>query len=116
MRCKLIADGRADEVGPVGIKTFLHQQVDLPEVHHAQIDGDLRFAGLRSQFMQAHVSLLGPLDAILVPSSDHLYRCHTAAYGPNVKGPSGLDRVRKNTGWPRLGRPFDGACSWPSAT
>ena len=30
VRGELIADRRANEVGAVGIKAFLHQQIDLP--------------------------------------------------------------------------------------
>src|SRR5690349_6257542 len=38
---ELGADGRADEIGAVGIEAFLHQQVDLSEVHQSQVDSDL---------------------------------------------------------------------------
>src|SRR6476660_9725402 len=38
---ELRADGRADEIGAVGVEAFLDQQVDLPEVHQPQVDGDL---------------------------------------------------------------------------
>src|SRR5262249_49393515 len=38
---KLVADGRANEVRAVGIKAFLHQQIDMAEVNVTQVDGDL---------------------------------------------------------------------------
>src|SRR4029079_12785554 len=38
---KLVADRRADEVGAVGVKPFLDQQIDMAEVDIAEIDGDL---------------------------------------------------------------------------
>src|SRR5262249_9423748 len=38
---KLVADGRANEVRAVGIKAFLHQQIDMAEVDVTQVDGDL---------------------------------------------------------------------------
>jgi hypothetical protein len=34
---KLVADRRADEVGAIGIKALLHQEVDLAKIDHAQI-------------------------------------------------------------------------------
>jgi hypothetical protein len=38
---ELGADGRADEIGPVGVEAFLDQQIDLPEVYQSQVDSDL---------------------------------------------------------------------------
>ena len=38
---QLVADGGADEVGAVGVKAFGHQQVDMPQVHKTEVDGDL---------------------------------------------------------------------------
>src|SRR5512146_1773323 len=38
---ELGADGRAEEIGAVGVEAFLHQQIDLPEVHQSQVDSDL---------------------------------------------------------------------------
>src|SRR5467141_2888551 len=38
---ELGADGRADEIGAVGVEAFLDQQIDLPEVHQSQVDSDL---------------------------------------------------------------------------
>src|SRR3990170_1857783 len=41
MSRKLIADRRANEVRAVGIKAFLHQQIDVAEVDVTQVDRDL---------------------------------------------------------------------------
>ena len=38
---KLVADRGADEVRAVGVKAFLHQQIDVAEVNVAQVDCDL---------------------------------------------------------------------------
>src|SRR5919202_518489 len=38
---ELVANGRADEVGAVGVEALLDEQVDLPEIDRAEIDGDL---------------------------------------------------------------------------
>ena len=38
---KLVADRRANEVRAVGIKAFLHQQIDVAEVDVTQVDRDL---------------------------------------------------------------------------
>ena len=51
MVAQLIADGRADEVSTVRIKTFLNQQIDLAQVDQSQIDGDfLALADLGPRF------------------------------------------------------------------
>ena len=38
---QLVADGRANEIAAVAIEPFLNQKVDPPQVHMAQVDGDL---------------------------------------------------------------------------
>src|SRR3972149_2868627 len=38
---KLVADGGANEVGPVGIEPLLDQQIDVTQAHVAQVDRDL---------------------------------------------------------------------------
>src|SRR4029077_1833553 len=38
---KMVADRRANEVRAVGIKAFLHQQIDVAEVDVTQVDCDL---------------------------------------------------------------------------
>src|SRR5262249_3927381 len=38
---KLVADGRANEVRAVGIKAFLHQQIDMAEVNVTKVDREL---------------------------------------------------------------------------
>ena len=38
---QLLANRSPDQVGAVRIKSLLYQQIDLAQVHHAQIDGDL---------------------------------------------------------------------------
>src|SRR5690349_15024451 len=38
---ELGADGRADEIGAVGVEAFLYQQIDLREVEQSQVDSDL---------------------------------------------------------------------------
>src|SRR4051794_25186653 len=63
---QLIADRRADEVRAVRIKTFAHQQVDLPEIDHAEIDRQLfRFSYTTLEFKTVRRHLL--------PSGYHLY-------------------------------------------
>src|SRR3954447_634410 len=48
---ELVADRRPDEIGAVRIKPFLHHEIDLAEVHIAQVDRDLlRIRGPGSQF------------------------------------------------------------------
>jgi hypothetical protein len=46
MPLKLIADRRADEIGPVGIETVADQQIDLSQINKPQVDGDLLAVGL----------------------------------------------------------------------
>jgi hypothetical protein len=47
---ELIADGRPDEIGTVGIEPFLHHQIDVTEVDLAKVDRDLLgFRSLGSQ-------------------------------------------------------------------
>jgi hypothetical protein len=42
---KLVTDRRPNEVGAVGIKAFLHQQIDVAKIDVTQVDRDLfRFA------------------------------------------------------------------------
>ena len=49
---KLVADRRANEVGSVGIKALLHQQIDMAEVDVTEVDRDLfRFAGFVAKAM-----------------------------------------------------------------
>ena len=38
---QLVADRRADQIGAVGVETFLYQQVDLAQIDDAEIDSDL---------------------------------------------------------------------------
>jgi len=38
---KLVANRCANEVGPVGIKALLHQQIDVAEVYITEVDRDL---------------------------------------------------------------------------
>jgi len=63
MRYELISDCRANEVGPIGIEPFLHEQIDLPQVDQSEIDGD--FLGVRA--LRFGVDLNSPFD-IHVPS------------------------------------------------
>ena len=63
---ELIADGRADEVGAVGVKPLLHQEIDVAEVHVAEIDGNfVAFRSLRSEFLNLAAHRFHP-PAILV--------------------------------------------------
>ena len=41
MPLELIADGGSDPVGPVGVKSFPHQQIDMAEINIAKVDRDL---------------------------------------------------------------------------
>ena len=41
MSRKLVADRRTDEVRAVGIKAFLHQQIDVAEIDVTEVDCDL---------------------------------------------------------------------------
>src|SRR5690606_41381387 len=45
MPLELVADRRADKVGPVRVEPLLHHQVDLAEVDVAEIDRDLLGVG-----------------------------------------------------------------------
>ena len=48
---ELVADGRPDEIGTVGIEPLLHHQIDVTEVDVAKVDRDLLgFRGPGSQF------------------------------------------------------------------
>jgi hypothetical protein len=38
---ELIANCRPDEIGPIRVETFLHHQIDLPEIDMTEIDRDL---------------------------------------------------------------------------
>ena len=38
---ELVADGRPDEIGTVGVEPFLHHQIDVAEVDITKIDRDL---------------------------------------------------------------------------
>src|SRR3954468_5058987 len=38
---ELPPDGRADEVGPIGVEPLVHEEVDLAEVDETDVDGDL---------------------------------------------------------------------------
>jgi hypothetical protein len=60
---ELGTDGRADEIGAVGVEAFLDQQIDLPEVHQSQVDSDL-------------LGLLALTRAIRTPSLYHLLTIH----------------------------------------
>src|SRR6185312_7462683 len=42
---ELVANGGADEVGPVGVESLLHHEVDMAEVHVAKVDRDLLAVG-----------------------------------------------------------------------
>jgi hypothetical protein len=49
------ADGRADEIGAVGVEALPHHQIDVAEVDITEIDGDLlAIAGFGPQLL--HVS------------------------------------------------------------
>ena len=41
MTTQLIADRRTNEVRAVGKKSLLHQQIDVPKIHVAEVDRDL---------------------------------------------------------------------------
>src|SRR5215213_1740873 len=41
VRGELVADGRPDEVGAVGVEALLHKQIYLPQIHKPQVDRDL---------------------------------------------------------------------------
>src|SRR5258708_18006000 len=42
---ELVADGRSDEIGTVGIESLLHHQIDLTQVDVTEVDGDLLGVG-----------------------------------------------------------------------
>ena len=49
---ELVADGGPDEIGAIGIESLRHQEVDLPQIDIAQVDGDLlAVARLRSKLL-----------------------------------------------------------------
>src|SRR5688572_20721185 len=37
----MIADRRSNEVGAIGVKALLYEQIDSPQVHVTKVDGDL---------------------------------------------------------------------------
>jgi hypothetical protein len=41
MALDLVANRGADQIGPIGVKAFAHQQVDMAKIDIAQVDGDL---------------------------------------------------------------------------
>ena len=60
MSQKLVANRRANEVGSVGIKALLHQQIDMAEVYVTEVDRDLfRFAGFVAKAMISGDTRLG---------------------------------------------------------
>lgn len=70
----LVADGGADQVGAVGVKAFLHQQIDLAQVDAAQVDAEAfvhragrpRVGGGGNAGFAWH-------EAILIPSAEYLW-------------------------------------------
>jgi hypothetical protein len=63
MSRELVADRGANEVAAVGIEAFLHQQIDLPEVDVAEVEGDLlvdRSRGGRQRASGWHAAILTP--------------------------------------------------------
>jgi hypothetical protein len=57
VHAQLVADGRTDEIRAAGIKTFIRQQIDLPQVHHTHIDRDFLGISHRSAPKYANFSL-----------------------------------------------------------
>src|SRR5271157_576198 len=63
MPVELVADGRADEIGPVRVETVLHQQIDMTEIDIAEIDRDLlaiRPSGPKVMNVVGHATISSP--------------------------------------------------------
>src|ERR671913_275003 len=63
VRGELVADGRSDEVRPIGLEALLNQQVYLPQIHKPEVDRDL----LRLTHAGAPLSILP--SNIYIPST-----------------------------------------------
>jgi hypothetical protein len=89
MTFELVADGRSDEVGAVGIEPILHQKVDMAEVDKPEVDGDLLAVGRLGPKL-LHVSCHDR------PSPHHLYGWYLEGAPGQFKGCS--EPNRKNRG------------------
>jgi hypothetical protein len=71
MTDKLIADRGTNQIAAIGIKPFLHQQVDLPQIYRTEIDRDLfSIAQPDLSFSQLqHVTLSTVVFTIHTPST-----------------------------------------------
>ena len=79
MTFELVADGRSDEVGAVGIEPVLHQKIDMAEVDKPEVDGDLLAVGRLGPKL-LHVSCHDR------PSLDHLYGWYLEGRPGEFKG------------------------------
>ena len=81
MPLDLIADGGPDEVGAVGVEPFLHQEIDVAEVHVAEIDRDLLAVGrLRSDvsYVAGHlISILSPSAWMVIGADPDVLQAET---------------------------------------
>ena len=46
MPFELVADRRPDEIGAVRIKPLLHHEIDVAEIHEAEVDRDFSVSGV----------------------------------------------------------------------
>ena len=89
MAFELVADGRPDEIGTVGIESFLHHQIDVTEVNVAKVDRDLlgfRSLGSQLAYIVGHGNIR---EAIQWDGNRMVYGC----LSEDVKGPANITRI-----------------------
>jgi hypothetical protein len=97
---ELVADGRPDEIGPIRVEPFLHHQIDVTEVHIAEVDRDLLgVRGLRSQLAYV-LAMIAPTIAIRWDGIWMVNECSAGAF----KGPTALERILPASAASKCGR------------
>jgi hypothetical protein len=81
---ELVSDGCADEVGPVGVETLLHEEIDMAQVDIAKVDRDLLAVRcLRSKFMHIACHIYPPATISL----DGKWRVKPSRSSPDANRP-----------------------------
>jgi len=81
---QLAADGCSDEIGAIGVETFLHEQIDLPEIDVPEIDRDL----LRIGFFAPRLNYFRLYHPVTIPRPSNqmvLYHNHEQRELPQVR-------------------------------
>ena len=83
---ELTADCGSNEIGPVRIETFLHHEVDLPEVDVAEIDRDLfAVSGFWAELMYLlHIAIPQPSTRVVHGWSRINFKGVACGFRPNV--------------------------------